>query len=82
MDPFEEGRKNLFIDLSSCFHADKMLSISVLLTSFHRRGRRSFYNRAVKMFDRKLSMLYVMLNIINLRYIAGLFFEQKAKMLS
>ena len=82
MHPFEEGKKNLFLGLSSCFQADQMLSISVLLTSFHRRGRRSFYNRAVKMFDRKLSMLYVMLNIINLRYIAGLFFEQKAKMLS
>ena len=32
----------------------------VILISFHRRGRRH-YIRAVKMFDRKLSMLYTMI---------------------
>ena len=32
----------------------------VILSPFHRRGRRH-YIRAVKMFDRKLSMLYIMI---------------------
>ena len=49
----------------------------VILSSFHRRGRRH-YIRAVKMFDRKPSMLYTMIvkSLIVYR------FGQNAKMLS
>ena len=51
----------------------------VILSSFHRRGRRH-YIRAVKMFDRKPSMLYTM--IVKSLVHCWDNFEQNAKMLS
>ena len=51
----------------------------VILSSFHRRGRRH-YIRAVKMFDRKPSMLYTM--IVKSLIHCWDNFEQNAKMLA
>ena len=51
----------------------------VILSSFHRRGRRH-YIRAVKMFDRKPSMLYTMI-VKSLVHCWGNF-EQNARMVA
>ena len=51
----------------------------VILSSFHRGGRRH-YIRAVKMFDRKPSMLYTMIAMSLVRVWDN--FEQNAKMLA
>ena len=51
----------------------------VILSSFHRRGRRH-YIRAVKMFDRKPSMLYTM--IVKSLVHCWENFEQNARMLA
>ena len=57
----------------------KCCLFSVILSSFHRRGRRH-YIRAVKIFDRKPSMLYTMIlrSLIHCREN----FEKNAKMLN
>ena len=59
--PFEErkGRICLLI-LAHVLIQMKCCLFPVILSSFHRRGRRH-YIRAVKMFDRNPSMLYTMI---------------------
>ena len=60
--PFEDGNGsgNLSLDFGSCFDTNEMLPIFSHFKPFHRGGRRH-YIRAVKMFDRKPSMLYTMI---------------------
>ena len=61
IQPFESGNGRIcrlilvhvLIEMKCCL-------FPVLLSSFHRRGRRH-YIREVKMFDRKPSMLYTMI---------------------
>ena len=59
--PFEDrnGRICCLI-LAHVLMQMKCCLFPVILSSFHRRGRRH-YIRAVKMFDRKPSMLYIMI---------------------
>ena len=52
---------------------------AAILSSFHRRGRRH-YIKAVKMFDRSLSMLYAMIVKSLLHFWDN--FEQNARMLA
>ena len=52
---------------------------TAILSSFHRRGRRH-YIKAVKMFDRSLSMLYTM--IVRSLLHCWDNFEQNARMLA
>ena len=59
--PFEDGnRRTCFLILAHVLIQMKCCLLPVILNSFHRRGRRH-YIRAVKMFDRKPSMLYTMI---------------------
>ena len=58
--PFEDGNERLcHLILAHVLIQMKCCLFPVILSSFHRRGRRN-YIRAVKMFDRKPSMLYIM----------------------
>ena len=56
--PFEDGNGRISrLILAHVLIQMKCCLFPVILSSFHRRGRRH-YIRAVKMFDRKPSMLY------------------------
>ena len=58
--PFEDGnRRTCRLILALVLMQMKCWLFLVILSSFHRHGRRH-YTRAVKMFDRKPSMLYNM----------------------
>ena len=59
--PFEDGNRRMchFILAHALIQMECCL-FPVILSSFHRRGRRH-YIRAVKMFDRKPSMFYTMI---------------------
>ena len=78
--PFEDGNgricrlifAHVLIQMKCCL-------FPVILSSFHRRGRRH-YIRAVKMFDRKPSMLYIM--IVRSLIHCWDNFEQNARMLA
>ena len=61
INPFEDGngRTSRLILAHVLMHM-KCCLFSVILSSFHRSGRRHYIG-AVKMFDRKLSMLYTMI---------------------
>ena len=59
--PFEDGNGRIgHLILAHVLMQMKCCLFPVILSSFHRRGRRH-YIRAVKMFDRKPSMLYTMI---------------------
>ena len=77
--PFEEGNGRICRLILACVLIQmKCCLFPVNLSSFHRRGRRH-YIRAVKMFDRKPSMLYTM--IIKSLVQCWDNFEQNKKML-
>ena len=78
--PFEDGNGRICrLILAHVLIQMKCCLFPVILSSFHRRGRRH-YIRAVKMFDRKPSTLYTM----NLKSLIHCWdnFEQNAKMLT
>ena len=78
--PFEDGNRRICrVILAHVLIQIKCYLFPVILNSFHRRGRRH-YIRAVKMFDRKPSMLYTM--IIKSLIHCWDNFEQNAKMLA
>ena len=78
--PFEDGNGRIcHLILAHVLIQMKCCLFPVILSSFHRRGRRH-YIRAVKMFDRKPSMLYTM--IVKSLVHCWDNFEQNAKMLS
>ena len=59
--PFEDGNGRICrLILAHVLIQMKCCQFPVILISFHRRGRRQ-YIRAVKIFDRKSSMLYTMI---------------------
>ena len=59
--PFEDGNGRICcLILAHVLMQMKCCLFPVILSSFHRRGRRH-YIRVVKMFDRKPSMLYTMI---------------------
>ena len=59
--PFEDGNGRIYrLILAHVLMQMKCCLFPVILSSFHRRGRRH-YIRAVKMFDRKPSTLYTMI---------------------
>ena len=60
--PFEDGNNTRIcrLILAHVLIQMKCCLFPVILSSFHRRGRRH-YIRAVKVFDRKPSMLYTMI---------------------
>ena len=61
IQPFEDGNGRIcYLILAHVLIQMKCCLFPVLLSSFHRLGRRHFI-RAVKMFDRKPSMLYTMI---------------------
>ena len=77
---FEDGNGRICrLTLAHVLIQMKCCLFPVILSSFHRRGRRH-YIRAVKMFDRKPSMLYTM--IVKSLVHCWDNFEQNAKMLS
>ena len=77
--PFEDGNERICrLILAHVLIQMKCCLFPVILSSFHRRGRRN-YIRAVKIFDRKPSMLYTM--IVKSLIHCWDNFEQKAKML-
>ena len=58
--PFEDGNRRICrLVLAHVLIQMKCCLFPIILSSFHRRGRRH-YKRVVKMFDRKPSMLYTM----------------------
>ena len=78
--PFEDGNGRICcLILAHVLIHIKCCLFLVILSSFHRRGRRQ-YIRAVKTFDGKLSMLYTMI----LKSLIHCWdnFEQNAKMLT
>ena len=78
--PFEDGNGRICrLILAHVLIQMKCCLFPVILSSFHRRGR-SHYMRAVKMFDRKPSMLYTM--IMKSLIHCWNNFEQNAKMLA
>ena len=78
--PFEDGNGRICcLILAHVLIQMKCCLFPVILSSFHRRGRRH-YIRAVKMFDRKPSMLYTMIVKSLIHYWYN--FEQNAKMTS
>ena len=78
--PFEDGNGRICpLILAHVLIQMKCCLFPVILSSFHRRGRRH-YIRAVKMFDRKPSMLYIM--IVTSLIHCWDNFEQNAKMLA
>ena len=77
---FEDGNRRIYcLILANVLMQMKCCLFPVILSSFHRRGRRH-YIRAVKMFDRKPSMLYTM--IVKSLIHCWDNFEQNAKMLA
>ena len=59
--PFEDGNGRIWrLILAHALKQIKCCLFPVILSSFHRRGRRH-YIRVVKMFDRKPSMLFTMI---------------------
>ena len=78
--PFEDGNGRICrLILAHVLMQMKCCLFPVILSSFHRRGRRH-YIRAVKMFDIKSSVLYTMILKSLLHYWDN--FEQNARMLS
>ena len=78
--PFEDGNARICrLILAHGLMQMKCCLFPVILSSFHRRGRRH-YIRAVKMFDGKPSMLHTMI-VKSLIYCWDNF-EQNAKMLT
>ena len=78
--PFEDGNERIcLLILGHVVIQMKCCLFPVVLSSFHRRGKRH-YIRAVKMFDRKPSMLYIM--IVKSLIHCWDNFEQNAKMLA
>ena len=78
--PFEDGNGRIFrLILAHVFIQMKCCLFPMILSSFHKRGR-IHYIRALKMFDRKPSMLYTMI-VKSLIYCWDNF-EQNAKMTS
>ena len=78
--PFEDGNGRIcHLILAHVLIQMKCCLFPVILSSFHRRGRRH-YIRAVKMFDRKPSMLYTM--IVKSLVHCWDYFKQNAKMLA
>ena len=78
--PFEDGNgRNRCLILAHVLIQMKCCLFPVISSSFHRRGRRH-HIRAVKMFDRKLSMHYTMvvMPLIHCWYN----FEQNGRMLA
>ena len=76
--PFEDGNARIcHLILAHVLIQTKCCLFPVILSSFHRRGRRN-YIRAVKMFDTKPSMLYTM--IVKSFIHCWDNFEQNAKM--
>ena len=76
--PFQDGNGRICrLILAHVLIQMKCCLFPVILSSFHRRGRRH-YIRAVKMFDRKPSMLYTM--IVKSLVHCWDNFEQNAKM--
>ena len=78
--PFEDGNGRIYrLILAHVLMQMKCCLFPVILSSFHRRGRRH-YIRAVKMFDRKPSMLYTK----TIRSLVHCWdnFEQNARMLA
>ena len=80
INPFENGNgRTCCLILAHVLIQMKCCLFPVILSSFHRRGRRH-YIRAVKMFDRKPSMLYTMILKSLIHCWDNL--EQNAKMLA
>ena len=78
--PFEDGNgRSRCLILAHVLIQMKCCLFPVILSSFHRRGRRH-YIRAVKMFDRKPSMLYTMIVTSLVHYWDN--FEQNVKITS
>ena len=78
--PFEDGNGKICHLISAHVLIQmKCCLFPVILSSFHRRGRRH-YIRAIKMFDRKPSMLYIM--IVKSLVHCWDNFEQNARMLA
>ena len=78
--PFEDGNERIcLLILGHVVIQMKCCLFPVVLSSFHRRGKRH-YIRALKMFDRKPSMLYIM--IVKSLIHCWDNFEQNAKMLA
>ena len=78
--PFEgKNRKICHLILAHVLIQMKFCLFPVILSSFHGRGRRH-YIRAVKMFDRKPSMLYTM--IVKSLIHCWKHFEQNSKILA
>ena len=80
MHPFEHGNGRICrLILAHVLIQMKCCPFPVILSSFHRRGRRH-YIRAVKMFNRKPSMLYLMIVRSLIRCWDN--FDQNARMLA
>ena len=78
--PFEDGNGRICrLILAHVLIQIKCCLFPVILSSFHRRGRRH-YIRAARMFDRKPSMLYTMIVKSLIHYWDK--FEQNARMLA
>ena len=78
IDPFEDGDGRICrLILAHVLIEMKCCPFQVILSSFHRRGRRHYIS-AVKMFDGKPSMLYTM--IVKSLIHCWDNFEQNAKM--
>ena len=78
--PLEDGNGRICpLILAHVLIEMKCCLFPVILSSFHRRGRRH-YIRALKMFDRKSSMLYTMIVKSLVHYCDN--FEQNARMLA
>ena len=78
--PFEDGDERICrLILAHVLMQMKCCLFPVILSSFHRRGRKHCI-RAVKMFDRKPSLLYIM--IVTSLIHCWDNFEQNAKMLA
>ena len=78
--PFQDGNGRICrLILAHVLIQMKCCLFPLILSSFHRHGRRH-YIRAVRMFDRKLSMLYTM--IVRSLIHCWDNFEQNTKMLA
>ena len=78
--PFEDGNGRICrLILAHVLIQMKCYLFPVILSSFHRRGKRH-YIRVVKIFDRKPSILYTMIVKSLVYYWDN--FEQNAKMLA
>ena len=78
--PLEDGKGRIYhLILAHVLMQMKCCLFPVILSFFHRGGRRN-YIKAVKMFDRKSSVLYTM--IVKSLIHCWDNFEQNAKMLS